>query len=348
VLGFVYRSTVGSVARLWGGRGTISDLAANVASVALLPLVRAGLAADPWASFDKYADIDPEGSSTFFLIPIRDEAGRLGPGQAPAARGCRYSLSELTRQISKITAKNCEIGLHGIDAWTDEASARRERALVARKTGAPNSGVRMHWLYCDSGTPAALESAGFSYDSTFGYNGAVGFRAGTAQAYKPLSAAKLLELPLIIMDTALFYPGHMNLKPKDAWEVVRGIIEKVERFGGILNINWHDRSLFPERNWGAFYRRLLSEIQSRGAWFATASAAAAWFRKRRSASVTVKRSHGEIAVTCSLRAKDRLPALRLRIHHPRRKTNAKVLSDDNEAKFIDFPFNTTNELKVAM
>ena len=44
------------------------------------------------------------------------------------------------------------------------------------------------------------------YDSTIGYNETVGYRAGTTQPYRPLAASRLLELPLHVMDTALFYP----------------------------------------------------------------------------------------------------------------------------------------------
>ena len=42
------------------------------------------------------------------------------------------------------------------------------------------------------------------------------------------------------------------------------------RFGGCLTVNWHDRSVAPERLWGACYRELVQELKGRGAWFATA------------------------------------------------------------------------------
>ncbi len=41
----------------------------------------------------------------------------------------------------------------------------------------------MHWLYWAEKLAQALEKAGFEYDSTFGYNDAIGFRAGTTQAF---------------------------------------------------------------------------------------------------------------------------------------------------------------------
>ena len=107
----------------------------------------------------------------------------------------------------------------------------------------------MHWLYFDEEAPARLDRAGFSYDSTVGYNETIGFRAGTAQAFKPFQAERMLELPLHIMDTALFYPSYMNLSSKQAEKAIDPLIENVARFGGALTINWHDRSLAPERLW---------------------------------------------------------------------------------------------------
>src|ERR1051325_9075833 len=105
----------------------------------------------------------------------------------------------------------------------------------------------MHWLYFDAQTPVALEKAGFDYDSTVGYNETIGYRAGTTQVFKPLNANRLLELPLHIMDTALFYSGYMNLSDDQANAAMRPLIENANRFGGVLTTNWHDRSLGPER-----------------------------------------------------------------------------------------------------
>ena len=120
--------------------------------------------------------------------------------------------------------------------------------------GNPVRGLRMHWLYFDpKRSPEILDQAGFDYDSTCGYNETVGFRAGTAQVFRPLGTRHLLELPLLIMDTAMFYPAYMNLTDRAARSVVQQLIQHVQRFGGALTINWHDRSLAAERCWDEFY-----------------------------------------------------------------------------------------------
>ncbi len=48
----------------------------------------------------------------------------------------------------------------------------------------------------DSATPSILDEAGFSYDSSAGYNETVGYRNGTTQVFRPLGTKTLLELPL--------------------------------------------------------------------------------------------------------------------------------------------------------
>src|SRR2546422_2097992 len=57
-------------------------------------------------------------------------------------------------------------------------------------------------------------------------------------SFKPLRATRLLELPLHVMDTALFFPSHLNLSAKEAGKLVRAIIENVPRFGGVVTVNW--------------------------------------------------------------------------------------------------------------
>ena len=179
----------------------------------------------------------------------------------------------------------CEIGLHGIDAYINEDSGRVELAQIRQLTGSKNIGVRMHWLYFGEQSARILEKVGAAYDSTNGYNEAIGYRAGTTQVFRPLGSTRLLELPLHIMDTALFYPDRMNLSPREAAKRVNRIIAQAVEFGGVVTVNWHDRSIAPERCWDEFYVDLVRELKDQGAWFATAEQAVAWFRKRRAAAV---------------------------------------------------------------
>jgi hypothetical protein len=119
-----------------------------------------------------------------------------------------------------------------------------------------------------------------------------------------------------IMDTALFYPDYLNLSDEQAWTWLMPVLDTASRDGGALTINWHDRSIAPERLWGDFYVRLLDELSIRGALFCTAAQTVAWFRKRRSVVFERGRLEGQFCATVS-ESEDRTPNLRLRFHRPR-------------------------------
>lgn len=313
--GFMYRATIGSLVHLVQGRGSFHNLWKNWTAVLRLPFVYLGLAKDFWAELDRYSGLDGKACSSFFVIPFKNDAGRTRLGSAPSHRAARYGAADIAGQIQRLLSAGCEVGLHGIDAWMDGARGREELEEIRRLTGAEDIGVRMHWLYFDRQSVVALEEAGACYDSTVGYNDAIGYRAGTTQIYKPLKATRLLELPLHIMDTALFYPAYLNLSPDEATEKVFSLIDNAVCWGGCLTVNWHDRSIAPERLWGDFYKSVIAELKSNGAWFATALNSVMWFQKRRSAAFEdVCWETGSARIKVPIDATDGLPDLQLRIH----------------------------------
>ncbi len=315
MFGFLYRSTVASMIDALRGRLSLRNLLANWAAAFKLPLVHLGLAKDFWLEFGGYTKLEGGLPSTFFVIPFKGRPGRVGQIPAPKLRASGYGASDISAQIHELMSAGCEIGLHGIDAWLDSSSGNHELKQIRQITAARDIGVRMHWLYFDEQSPVALEQAGADYDSTSGYNQAIGYRAGTTQAYKFLGASRLLELPMNVMDTALFFPGYLGLSPSKALEQVGTIIDNAVQFGGSVTVNWHDRSIAPERLWGDVYADLLGELKRKGAWFATAAQAVAWFRKRRSVKLEgVWREFGSWPATAMDTSKE-LPALLLRGHH---------------------------------
>jgi hypothetical protein len=231
-------------------------------------------------------------------------------------RAARYDVQEIMVELNRIRSKGGEVGVHGIDAWSDVAKARLELEAVADLTDRDRVGVRMHWLFLDNESFSILDEAGFAYDSSFGYNRTIGYRAGTTQVYKPLSARTLLELPLHVMDTALFYPSYMNASANEAAYFTRALIENATHLGGVVTVNWHDRSIAPERLWGDSYIELLARLNEAGAWFATAAQAVAWFQKRRSTVFTESNLADGFVNTCVQTASsDDLPALKIRAYN---------------------------------
>ena len=316
MFGFLYRATIGSLLAVLRRRACLRTLLTNWAAALKLPFVYLGFAKDFWNQLHVYGTLEGGRRSSFFVIPFKHRPGARGDDLAPTRRASGYGAADIAVEVRQLLSEGHEIGLHGIDAWHDSSKGREELEEIRRLTGVQDVGARMHWLYFDKQSPAVLEEVGVDYDSTIGYNETVGYRAGTAQVYKPLQAVRLLELPLHIMDTALFLPSRQNLPPHEATKLVDAIIDNAVQFGGVVTVNWHDRSVAPERLWRDFYANLINDLKRNGAWLASARETVLWFRKRRSATFdNVDSKAGVQVANASVDTAKDLPGLCLRIHN---------------------------------
>jgi hypothetical protein len=333
--GFLYRATMGSLIDYSRGRRNWPQLWRNWISALSLPLVYSGLLPDFWKPLKDYRTIESDLPSTFYLVPFANHGGISPTGKSSPHRAVAYQLDEVASEIRECAEQGSEIGVHGLDAWNESQAGYIEKQKIARIIGRDDLGIRMHWLYFDPASPQRLEQAGFDYDSTVGYNDAVGFRAGTAQVYKFLNASNLLELPLVIQDTALFYPARMNLTELKAFELCLSLADAVSTHGGVLTINWHCRSLAPERLWIVPYLRLLKMLKESQTWFATASQAVMWYRQRR----CLKFKSDNIRQPCISSAHHEwLPKARLRQWRARHCLPvSRFLENSVQSDFVDIP-----------
>ncbi|MBA2525507.1 MAG: hypothetical protein H0V18_06940 [Pyrinomonadaceae bacterium] len=344
MFGFLYRATLGSFLSFVRGRQSVKVLATNLRAACSLPFVYLGLAKDFWDQAANYLALEKGVTSTFFVIPTKGEPGVSPNGEKKKLRATRYDVGDIGSDIRMLLAAGREVGLHGIDAWRDSKIGRDERKRIQEATGSKEIGVRMHWLFFGKESPKMIEQAGFAYDSTVGYNERVGYRAGTSQVFGFLEVDHLLELPMHIMDTALFYPSYMDLTEREARLAILPLVENAERFGGVVTVNWHDRSIGPERLWRSSYKDLLATLRAKGAWFGTAAETVSWFRKRRSSHIeSVICEGGTVRVKVSVGADSKgLPGLRVRIH------NAPVQGvRTGVAVFTDFPVEHSEEVLLA-
>lgn len=311
--GFLYRATLRSVINFIRKRASFLTLLKNLKATLSLPLVFLGISRDPWDQFDNYLDFELEQGvhSTYFFIPFKNRPGEGFHGKRQGYRAAKYDVADASNAIRKLISHGCEAGVHGIDAWHSPELAKKELDCVRQSTGQDKVGVRMHWLCLNECTFRTLDQAGYNYDSSFGYNETVGFRAGTAQVYRPIGANHLLELPLHIQDTAIFGSPSTNTSNDSAGQLCDRIIESVVRNMGALTILWHQRSLGPERLWGDFYALLIQELREKNAWFATAGDVVDWFRIRRSVRFT---ANGDIDHSHKPKFDPRLPQFVLRKH----------------------------------
>jgi hypothetical protein len=313
-----------------------------------LPGVYLGLVKDYFFQFDKYLEVEKDLLSTFFILPFKNRPGMDKDGQIHRTRSARYDINDIEPEINKLILAGREIALHGIDSWRDPLKGREELRRISRITGNHNVGIRSHWLYQCEQSPQHLEKAGFVYDSSVGYNETIGYYSGTTQVFRPPSAVTLLELPLHIMDTALFYRGHMDLAEPQAMSLVEGIIANAHRFGGVLTINWHDRSMGVERLWDTFYKRMLDRLKDMKVWFATASQAVSWFSARRSVSFHDVRLHNnELKVRLSSRVDDNQRLL-LRVYIPQEQDAPADDVSRAQGRIIDISFSGNFEISITI
>ncbi|MBI5591073.1 MAG: hypothetical protein HY881_11385 [Deltaproteobacteria bacterium] len=281
VLGFIARGLNPIKARGFDSKIAWKNVLRNWLAILTLPGVYLGRKKDPWFDIDRYLILESDTHSTFYFIPLKNVSGSSGRLPEPKYRAARYDISNYAELMQCLCREGFEVGVHGIDAWHDSEKGENERKAIFQAVEQNHIGIRMHWLHFADESPDALKQAQYLYDSTRGYNDAIGFCCGTAQVFQFSNA--LPELPLVIMDTALFYPDRMGLPWNSALRKCKEIISNMRRYGGALTINWHTRSLMPERNWGDFYMALLGAIKCEKTIFMTACQAVSWFAKRRQA-----------------------------------------------------------------
>jgi hypothetical protein len=339
--GFLYRSTAGVFRDFLKRRVSVARLLQTWKAAASLPFVYLGWIKDFWMPFDWYLKVEKDLSPTYFFIPFKHRRGEKVTAPHAERRASAYDISDISDWVARLQGEGCEVGVHGIDAWHSMEKGREELKRVAAITGRTEMGIRMHWLLSGERTYRVLEQAGYSYDSTSGYNEAPGYRCGTTQAFRPLSARTLLELPMHIQDGALFFPGRLGLTDPEAWERCATFVANAEKFGGVLTLLWHDRSPGPERFWGDFYAKLVQTLKARKVWFGTAGQVVAWFRKRR--GVTFERvevEDGTIRVRLCGSGQPGTPPLRIRIH------SADSVRRGVSAANVDLAWNGESDLEL--
>jgi hypothetical protein len=221
---------------------------------------------DPFWSFDRILNDERRlgTSSTFFLLA--EHAHELDGPAAEAYERLRPRLVETLQE------GGAEVGLHGsYSAAKDAARVASEKKRLEALSG-PVRGQRYHFLRVDPhGNLAALEAAGFAYDSSLGFGDAVGFRAGIAHPFRPWDFEReaprdLIEVPLAAMDVTLSAERYLNLSAAQAEQRLGSLLDWAAEHGGGFAVLWHseqyDSALLP--GWDRLYRRLIEEVRARG------------------------------------------------------------------------------------
>jgi hypothetical protein len=169
----------------------------------------------------------------------------------------------IQRVIRSLRDQGFEQGVHpGYATFDNPQELCAEVARLREALGDGPLGGRQHYLRWRPETWEHWEAAGLWYDSSVGYADRVGFRAGTCYPYRPWllnqnREARLLELPLIVMDCSLTH--YMGLSPAASREVLGEVIARCRCVGGVLTLLWHPNSLL-DRDSAAIYRATLPAL----------------------------------------------------------------------------------------
>ncbi|HTY52968.1 MAG TPA: hypothetical protein VMB35_07220 [Methanomicrobiales archaeon] len=272
---------------------------------------------EPYWTFGDMASLERElgvTSTSFFLEETAPVEVLRKASWKHSGRRYRFGDPAVADVMRELDQKGHEIGLHGsYNSFADLPLLRKEKADLEKALGREVRGIRQHNLRLRiPDTWDIQEKAGLGYDSTLGFNDTVGFRGGTSSPFRPFHprekrAMGIVEIPLIIQDTALFRQGN-------PWEDFLEILHEVQRYRGVLTLLWHhvvfNRNEFP--GWGETYREIIRHCQREGAWIATAGGIAEWWSRRSNATVESSYEDGVLRI----RAGPRDGVRWFSIHHP--------------------------------
>ncbi len=167
-----------------------------------------------------------------------------------------------------------EIGLHGSPEAAFSKEVLSEELNTLRELGFNPTGFRTHYLHFDyQQSFSILEQAGIKYDSTLGYWEHAGFRAGISFPFYPFNLKdnrpfRVLEIPLIVMDTSLLSHKAMNLNVISAYYRIARLLCRSADYQSHISLLWHnttfDKIDFP--GWGWLYWKLIKIARKRNGW----------------------------------------------------------------------------------
>ncbi len=198
-------------------------------------------------------------------------------------RGARTTVADLIRALAD---DGFDVGLHGsYHSATDPGILATERATFEHATGITPTTTRQHFLHWDiTRTPQLQNAAGFTADSTLGFNRTVGFRASTALPFRQFDVVAdeelaLLEVPLVIEDSALLGPIAVRGGLDHARDRVQELVDTTREVGGAMTFLFHpDKLLQPE--WLELYEWSLRYLAESGAWLTSLSELERWWTAR--------------------------------------------------------------------
>jgi hypothetical protein len=193
-----------------------------------------------------------------------------------------YDLTRLRPTLTSLKDRGWEIGLHG-DFGTHDSEEKMADAVSRfnSATGIVPRGLREHFLRFDYGASwAIMEKSGFSHDSSVGSRDTLGFRLGLCTPFHPpdngWSPLRILELPLVLMDTTLW--GYLKRSEEEGMRDIQVMKGKVAAVEGLFTVLWHQEA--ARMRGGRLYPRLLDDLVKDRCFVGSGESIAGWWNAR--------------------------------------------------------------------
>lgn len=236
-----------------------------------------GLEHSPYFNLSEIMDLEESfgAKSSFYFIAAEADPIRF-----------RYNIEDIGHHLGEVSDRGWEVGLHGGYYSFDNLEAiKKEKKRLEVVLGKKVLGFRNHYLRFK--TPDSWEilaDASFRYDSTFGHSNSAGFRNGMCHPFRPYNLKedreiRILEIPLVIMDVALFATSKSF---EEAWECTKKLIDVTAKLNGVITLLWHN-FVFGcsfRRDWVRLYEKVLQYCSERGAWMTSGEEIYRWWENR--------------------------------------------------------------------
>jgi peptidoglycan/xylan/chitin deacetylase (PgdA/CDA1 family) len=237
------------------------------------PFSRINKRCNPCWNFREIMELEAKynAKSSFYFMALR-----------PGEQDFNYEIEDLEAELKYISSHGWEVGLHGgHESYKNFGDILEKKQRLERVLGKQIIGYRNHFLrFRVPDTWELLSKANFKYDTTFGYADCAGFRNGMCHPYRPynINTGKqidILELPLIVMDRTLLR-SYMRLNVKQAWELIKSLVDKVEQCNGVITVLWHNNTNIEGESL-KYYEKFLKYVSGKNAWIASGEEIYNWW-----------------------------------------------------------------------
>ena len=200
----------------------------------------------------------------------------------PHEQDFNFNIENIHQEMTHIVDSGWEVGLHGGHrSYNDLEDMKYKKQKIESIIGKEIIGYRNHYLrFRVPDTWEMLSKAGFKYDTTFAYADCIGFRNGMCHPFKPFnletnSEIDILEIPMAIADFTLL-DGYMRLDHQKSWQIIKYLIDTVEKYNGAISILWHNTHMQ-----GAdikLYEKILKYCHEKGAWMTSGEELHNWWK----------------------------------------------------------------------